>query len=167
MTINDDQKELEAPEEKDLLDNPDQLLIVCEQEREEYLNGWKRAKADLINHQKEEVKRLESVARLTREEIIENILPALESFELALQSAESDSMSEGFQRVRDQLTEALKRHGLEEIPVTPGQVFDPNFHEAIAEVKSDLPSGAIAEEIRKGYAINGKTIKAAQVRISR
>jgi len=164
---NDDQKEIEPPEEKDLLENPDQLLLACEQACEEYLNGWKRAKADLINYQKEEAQRLASVRQRTREEIIESILPVIESFELALQSADRDATGEGLRRVRDQLVETLKRQGLEEIKITAGQIFDPNFHEAIAEEESNFPAGAITAEIRKGYTISGRTIKAAQVRVAR
>jgi molecular chaperone GrpE len=164
----EEKKEIEAPEDKELLDDPKKLLLECESEREEYLNGWKRAKADLINYQREEANRVERINQRTRENFIYDLLPVLESFELGLETTDKKNKSyEGLRLVRLQLSDVLKRQGVEEIRVSLGDDFDPALHESVGEIESDTPAGKIAEEVRKGYTMGEKTIKATQVRLSR
>ena len=59
-------------------------LHLCEQERAEYLAGWQRAKADLINYKKEQEAKISEIFKFANEGLIYEILPVLDSFELAI-----------------------------------------------------------------------------------
>ena len=163
---NNEQKadgEMEINEEK-----PNDELNKCQKERDEYLDGWKRAKADLINHKKDEAKRFEAVVKFSNEALIKEIINVLDSFDLALDSLEREGKTEkGMYLIRAQLEDILKQNGLERVIVSVGQSFDPALQEAIAAIESDKPSGIIIEEVEKGYLLNGKLIRPARVKVSK
>ncbi len=142
-------------------------LTKCQKQRDEYLEGWKRAKADFINYQKEEVKRFESILKFANEELIKDLIPVLDSFDLSLSVLETKGLAEkGMYLVRSQLEDILKKRGLESIKAV-GEKFDPAFHEAIAEVEAKAEPGTVVEEIEKGYKLHGKVIRAARVKIAK
>lgn len=153
----------------ELKEAPDELSR-CPKERDEYLDGWKRAKADLINYKKDELKRFENVVRFSNESLVKELINVLDSFDLALVTleAENDSRKEkGLYLIRQQLEDILRRVGLERIIVSVGQPFDPGLQEAVAELESDKPSGIIIEEVERGYLLNGKLIRPARVKVSK
>lgn len=158
------QEEKEKPAEE-----PDEFS-KCQKERDEYLDGWKRAKADLINYKKDEMKRFESVVKFSNEALVRDLINVLDSFDLALVAlqAEEDSKKEkGLYLIRQKLEDILKQSGLERIVISVGQPFDPNLQEAVAEVESDKPSGIIVEEVERGYLLNGKLIRPARVKVAK
>ncbi|MFA5083945.1 MAG: nucleotide exchange factor GrpE [Candidatus Paceibacterota bacterium] len=143
-------------------------LGKCQKERDEYLDGWKRAKAELINYKKDEAKRFETVVKLSNEDLIKELLLVLDSFDLGLASLEKEgSAQKGLYLIRSQLKDILKSYGLEEIETSAGKIFDPNTEEAVAELDSDKPSGTIIEEVEKGYLLNGRVIRPVRVKISK
>lgn len=151
------------------IDNHDKAsdnFSKCLKERDEYLDGWKRAKAELINYKKDEAKRFEIIMKFSNEALIREIIKVLDSFDLALNSLEKEGKAEkGIYLIRAQLEDILKQNGLERIAVSMGQQFDPAFHEAVASVESDKESGIIIEEVERGYFLNGKLIKPARVKV--
>ncbi|MCX6702390.1 MAG: nucleotide exchange factor GrpE [Candidatus Wolfebacteria bacterium] len=138
-------------------------LLKCQKEKEEYLDGWKRAKAELINYKKDEIKRLEEVLKFGQESLIKEILVVLDSFDLAIIS----EGGEGLRLIKQQLEDVLKKNGLERIKIEAGEIFNPALHEAVSEVESDKPSGAIVEESGKGYLLNGKVVRPARVVVAK
>ena len=68
-------------------------LKACEKERNEYLNGWQRAKADLINFKKEQEKNNSEIFKFANENLILEILPVLDSFELALNHKKTKALN--------------------------------------------------------------------------
>ena len=136
-------------------------LKACEQERAEYLAGWQRAKADLINYRKEQEAKISEIFKFANEGLIYEILPILDSFELAIQHG----TDEGTKQLYNQLKGILKNQGLEEIK-SVGEKFDPEFHEAVGEVEGG-EAGIIAEETQKGYKFNNKVIRASKVKINK
>ena len=162
MNNSDDKKE----ELKDL----EGLKKQCE----EYLNGWKRAKADLINYQKDEQKRLDDIVKFSNWDLVRDLVTVLDSFAALERSMEGEPRPDrlgrdlaGLLMIRSQLEDALKRRGLERILVTVGQTFDPSLHEAIGEVESDQPVGTVVEEIERGYLLGGRVIRPARVKLSK
>ena len=147
--------------------DPKEDIEKLKQECEEYLNGWKRAKADLSNYKKDELKRWEEFARFANEDIIRDLLSILDSFELALRAMESSGeIEKGVYLIQNQLEDLLHRRGLEKIDVQEGQVFDPGSHDAVmmADGAQDK-DGLIAEEVERGYILNGKVIRPAKVKV--
>ena len=143
-------------------------VLKCQKERDEYLDGWRRAKAELLNYKKEETKRFEIFAKLANEGLIREILKVLNSFDLGLASLEKDgSAQKGMYLIRSQLKDALKSCGLEEMTVSAGEIFNPATQEAVAEIESDQPAGAVIEEVEKGYLLNGRVIKPPRVKVAK
>jgi len=165
-TQKNNEEELKEEEKPEKIDE----LSKCQKERDEYLDGWKRAKADLINYKKDEAKRFEVVIKFSNEGLIRDLVSVLDSFDLALIALENgaDSKKEkGLYLIRQQLKDILKQNGLERIIVFIGQPFDPSLQEAIAELESDKPSGIIIEEVERGYLLNGKLIRPARVKVAK
>jgi len=136
---------------------------------EEYLNGWKRAKADLANSKAEEGKRLTEFAKFVSEAVMKDLTAVLDSFALASAAIpETNEAKKGLLIIQSQLEEVLKKHGLEKITANVGDNFDPSKHEAMALVDGNgKPPETIAEEIEKGYSLNGKVIKPARVTVTK
>lgn len=128
----------------------------------EYLNGWRRAQADLANYKKDETKRFEDLIKFSNEKLILDLLNVLDSFELSLKSKAGES-----DPIFNQLESLLKNRGLEKIKINIGTNFDPNFHEAILNVESELPNGSIVEELKSGYILNGKVVRPSQVSVAK
>lgn len=140
----------------------------CNKEKDEYLEGWKRAKADFINYKKEEKVRMEEAIKFSNEAIIKDLLAVVDSFELGLSVLEKKNpVEKGIRMIKNQLEETLKKYGLEKIKVSPGDFFDTSFCEALGEIESEHPPDAIAEEIESGYKLHNKVIRPTRVYISK
>jgi len=141
-------------------------LKSCEKDKAEYLAGWQRAKADLINYKKEQEKKNSDVFKFANENLIIEFLPVLDSFELALKHPPvGGQANDGVKQLYNQLKSILKSNGVEEIK-SVGEKFNPELHESIGETKKGK-SGTIVEEVQKGYKLNNKTIRPSKVKISK
>lgn len=148
--------------------NPEERIKELEAQSEEYLNGWKRAKADLINYKKEEVERLQNFAKFSNEVLVTELLTILDSFELGLSVvAETDPARKGMELIKSQLEEILRKNGLERIRVKRGEPFDAKIMEAVGETSSGEPPGTIAEEVSGGYKLHDKVVRPVRVKISK
>lgn len=139
-------------------------------ERDEYLDGWKRAKADLVNYKNEEMARLKEIGRFASEDVMRDIVTVLDSFDLGLASLGEEVESpagKGMYMIRTQLEDVLKKRGLERIIVSVGHPFDPALHEAIAAIDSEAPSGVVVDEVEKGYLLHGKVLRPSRVVVAK
>jgi molecular chaperone GrpE len=143
--------------------------IDIEEKCQEYLNGWKRERADFLNYKKEETERISQMIKYANEELILKILPILDNIYLA----ESHIADPGFLQIKKQFLDILQKEGIEPIEVL-GKQFDPNLMEAIEEVSgvpdSAEPSakpGIVIEEVQAGYALHGKVLRPAKVKVSK
>jgi len=98
---------------------------------------------------------------------VQDVLPVLDSFELALSHGMPPETEKGILLIRAQFMDVLKKRGLEEISAASGDAFNPERHESIGEMESDAPEGAIAEVVQKGYMIRGRVLRPARVRLSK
>ncbi|PIR88441.1 MAG: nucleotide exchange factor GrpE [Candidatus Harrisonbacteria bacterium CG10_big_fil_rev_8_21_14_0_10_44_23] len=144
------------------------LLGSVRAEKDEYLAGWQRAKADLINYRNEEAERFDKVRKFALEDLIMEMLIVLDSFAIAIQSAKEEADRQGMEMIKSQLVDVLRRRGLEIIETKVGDEFNPEIHEAIEEVAGeDSDSGKIIEITSVGYRLNGKIIKATKVKVGK
>jgi len=166
-------KEENKKQEPELLEGVDEAKALQEElekiskERDEYLDGWRRSKADLINYKKEELKRLEEMAKFGNEEVIRDLISVLDSFELALVTLEKSEgkVEKGIYLIKIQLEDILKRRGLQKIKVNKNDKFNPNYHEAVGNVSENGESGTIAEEVETGYMLYNKVLRPTRVRL--
>jgi molecular chaperone GrpE len=139
-----------------------------EKEREEYLNLAQRVQADFDNYRKRNAAlRAESLEEGGRETIKE-LLPVLDGFDRAMESArqsgESNPFQEGVALVYKQLTDTLKKLGLSEIP-SDGEQFDPMLHNAVMQAEGE-ESGKVLETFQKGYKVKDKVIRYSMVKVA-
>lgn len=148
-------------------------LEQCEKEKKDYLDGWQRARADFINYKKDEGRRTEDMARFIMADFIRDLLPVFDSFDLALdfekerQESGEGKKERGALLIRTQLSDILKKRGFEKIAVKKGEKFNPEKHEGLGEIESDLPAGSVAEEVQGGYTLRGKVIRPARVKLAK
>lgn len=143
-------------------------LAECQKRAEEYLNGWKRAKADFLNYQKDEAKRLEEFVKFANEDLILEMIDVYDNLRSAyttLSVPEDDERLnrwvDGILQVASHFRRVLKKYGVEKIK-TAGEKFDPLLHEAVEGSDSE---GGRLEEIRAGYMMHGKVIRPARVKL--
>lgn len=142
-------------------------LEKAKKERQEYLDGWQRCKADSINLRRDADASAKRTAELLREALVHDIIPALDSFDMATGSeawaSVGDGWKSGMEQVRDQLIGALKSHGVERYGKV-GEVFDHALHDAVEE-RDDMPgaSGTVSRILRYGYKTSDRVLRPAQV----
>jgi len=142
-------------------------LAKIKKERQEYLDGWQRCKADSVNLRREADARAARSAELLREELVRDIIPALDSFDMAQTSeawAEvSDGFRSGMEHVQGQLIDALKKHGVERFGKV-GDALDHSLHE-IAEMRNDIAGEpeTIVRILRSGYKTKDRILRPAHV----
>lgn len=146
-------------------------LKKAEAERLEYLTGWQRAKADLINARKrDEADRLEFL-KFANEQLIHDLIPVLEHWDMAMNHRESWEKADknwrvGVESIFNQLRKVLSDNGL--VEVNPlGEKFDHVKHEATVyePVSDEKKDHIILEVIQKGYSLNGKLLRPAKVKV--
>ena len=146
-----------------------------ERERGEYLAGWKRAKSDLLVFQQGNEERLREFAMFAQAGMATDLLSIIDSFDLALHALspadKETSLGKGYYLIQTQLTDLLRKYGVEQIEVTAGQRFEPALHEAI-DVKRCTTAGCdgsddqqVVEVLSRGYRLHGKLLRPAKVRV--
>jgi len=106
--------------------------------------------------------------RYAGEQIIVSLLPVLDNLEraLAVKHDDVEKVYEGVEMIIRQIRDILTAEGLEAIP-SVGEQFNPEIHEAVMrEEGSEYPENTVVEELRKGYTLKGKVIRAAMVKVA-
>lgn len=156
-----------------------ELLEELQKKNKEYLEGWKRERANFLNYKKDEMERIVALMKYANEELILRILPILDNFEIAFKNIPEDLKEDehikGLLQIHQQIKDFLKTQGVEEIKTAGGQ-FDPNFMEVLGEIEiesggdrvsTEATAGTVVEEIQKGYTMNGKVIRPAKVMVTK
>ncbi len=130
-----------------------------------------RAQADLDNYRKRAVREKEESIRYANVSLLEKLLPVLDNFELGLEAArtapDAASIVQGMAMVQKQLQDFLKDNGVESV-TAEGEVFDPARHEAVAQEHSpEVPEGHVVRQIRKGYKLRDRLLRASSVTVSK
>lgn len=144
-------------------------LEEAKKQAQEYLDGWKRAKADLINYKKEEGQRMEEFGKYNRQGFVFSLLPMMDNLDLAQKNLPEDLQGnehvKGLLMIKKQLEDFLKANGVEAIECA-GKNFDPMLHEVIQAVECEnQESGTIIEEAQKGYMMDGCLLRPAKVKV--
>ena len=145
-------------------------LDQCKKQAEEYLNNWKRERADFVNYKKDEARRMEEFLKFSSAGILVELLDVVDGIEVARKNIpdveELKDWLNGFDSALAKLDEFLKKFGVEKINVA-GSNFNPLLHEAVTtEIQNKEGNmNERIEEIRPGYIMHGKVIRPARVRI--
>ncbi len=125
------------------------------EEKQEYLEGWQRARADFANYKREEATMHGDREARAKAEVIGSLLPALDALELACKHSPSKEL----ELVQKQVDDSLKSLGVERFGKV-GEEFDPTLHEALGKNGEDH---VITNVARSGYKTNDHIIRPAQV----
>ena len=130
-----------------------------------------RVNAEFENYKKRMIRESSDRLKYFNLDFIKELLPSLDNLERAISHAKSenndvDSMIEGLEMVNKMTHEVFEKFGVSRVD-TIGEVFDPNFHQAVGVVESDsVPENHIVEECLGGYLLHDRIIRPAMVRVS-
>ncbi|MEK7582267.1 MAG: nucleotide exchange factor GrpE [Patescibacteria group bacterium] len=161
------EEELESSEAQALQQIQDKAFQQANDKVEEYLNGWKRAQADLVNFKKDEARRVEDAVKYGNEWILLDMIDVLDTFEIALQHAPPNTDREWLRGIEHSMAKmygALRKHHIKKIE-SIGKKFDPLLHEAVQMEEGQGDEQKVTEEFRAGYMLNEKVIRPARVKI--
>ncbi|QEG41910.1 nucleotide exchange factor GrpE [Roseimaritima ulvae] len=135
------------------LADADKRVLQAEAEKE---NFRKRIKADF-----------EMQLRFAALPLLQDILQVRDNLKRALEAAgQNESLREGVAMVAKQLDDNLAKHHCKPIPAV-GEIFDPNYHEAIQQAPSDeYAAGVVSMEVTTGYQLHERVVRPSQVIVS-
>jgi len=163
-------EEIQKTDKADAHRNSQHTITELEKKLEEYLDGWKRAKADYLNLKKESEKKLQDTIQYANAAMIIELLPVNDHFKLALahipQEEQNKEWVKGIMAISKELKDMLSRFGIEEIE-TVGKEFNPELHEAVSKEKAEgIKSHHIIKELQPGYKLFGKVLQHAKVSVA-
>jgi molecular chaperone GrpE len=142
---------------------------VAEEEKSpDWKEMYARTLADFDNFRKRTSRDREELVKFAASETVKDMLPTADNLALAIAQAadQEDPFVKGVKLAYDGFLKALKDHGAEPFE-SVGEELDPNRHEAIATLPSEtVEEGKISTEVKKGWFLNGRLLRAAQVVVS-
>ena len=146
-------------------------LKEAEAKAQEYLTGWQKERAIVVNARKQLEEEKRDFAKFAKEDVATEIIPVLDSFDSAFKNKEAwekvdKNWRQGVEYIHTQLLNVLSNHGVSVVnPI--GEKFDPNRDEAIETVAVDNgeDNHKILHVIQPGYTLSGKTIRTSKVKV--
>mgnify|MGYP005837030859 CR=1 FL=1 len=142
----------------------------CQEKLRQMEDRYLRLAAEFDNYKKRMARQYEEVVRAANEEVLLQLLELADNFRRGLEAAEKttevESLRKGTELIYQQMSELLKRFGVETIAAV-GEKFDPNWHEAVMQMPSEkYDEGTIIQEITSGYKRHGKALRHSKVVVS-
>lgn len=145
-------------------------IEVAEQQRDEYLTLAKQVRAEFENYQKRFQRDLAVERQYAQTPLAGDLLGSLDNLDRALDAADKvgdkGPLARGVALVRNQLLDALRRHGVKPIDAQ-GKPFDPNMHQAVMQQPSaEVPPQTVLNVLEQGYTIHDRVLRPARVVVS-
>jgi molecular chaperone GrpE len=146
-------------------------LAAATAKADENFEQYVRVLAEFDNYRKRAARDLENAYRYAIERFAQELLPALDGFELALANAAGaapEQLIEGQEATHRLLLKAFDKAGIGALEPPGGATFNPNEHEAmVAQPTSEQPPGTVLKTVQKGYVLNGRVLRPARVIVAR
>lgn len=146
-------------------------LKQAKKEKEEYLTGWQKERADFANYKKQEDDRKGVFSEAMRERILTRFLTVIDSFNMAFANKEAwekvdATWRKGVEYIYAQMNGIFEEYGVKPIG-EEGEAFDPNIHQSIDMVATDQKDldHKVAEVVQKGYKLGERVMRAARVNV--
>jgi molecular chaperone GrpE len=143
-------------------------LEKIEQEKRELHDRLLRTAAEFENFKRRSKKEMDDAATRGREQLLKELLPALDNLDRALKHAPpADPLTIGIQQTEKQLLQALEKFGVTRFS-SVGKPFDPSQHDAIQQMETtEHPPGSVAQEFAPGYMIGPRLLRPAMVAVAK
>ncbi len=146
-------------------------LKQVKKEKEEYLTGWQKERAEFANYKKQEDDRKAMFSEAMRERILTRFLSVMDSFNMAFANKEAwEKVDEGWRKgveyIYSQMNGVFEEYGVKAVGEV-GENFDPNIHESIDVVATEKKEDnhKVAVVIQKGYKLGERVIRPARVNV--
>lgn len=162
--------ELEPP--IDLFKDLTEQLTQAKAQAAEYLDGWQRARAEFANYKRRTDQERSDMIATAGVDVLKRMLPIIDDFERAARTLPDDLKDHvwvnGVMLIHRKMLGVLDASNVKAIPVNPGDVFDPNLHEAVThEDAEQYSSGQIIAELQRGYKMGDRVLRPAMVRVAK
>jgi len=137
-----------------------------EEQIKELTETLQRVQANFENYRKQVEKKTGQAEKTAARKIICELLPILDTFELALKNKKAKEFAEGMEMIYSQIFSLLEKQGLKAIK-SLGEKFDPYKHEALLKIESREPEDIVIDEMQKGYTLNGEVVRYSKVKLSK
>lgn len=147
-----------------------QLHSIADSNVQEYLEGWKRSRAEVANLRERMGQEIDQGKKRAQRDIAEELLAVADNFKaLAVHvpgEVEGNAWAQGVLHVARQFEQTLANFGVTSIdPV--GQEFDPNLHEAVEQVETpEHASNTVVEVLQQGYVMGDVVLRPAKVKVA-
>jgi molecular chaperone GrpE len=140
-------------------------------ERQEFLDGWQRARAEFANYRKRVEREQEEARAHIAGEILLRVLGIMDDLDRALRERPADgetaAWAEGIELIYRKFQALLEAEGVQPI-LAEGQGFDPSLHEALSHEESEQHhEGQVIEVVKRGYRIGDRVLRPALVRVAK
>lgn len=151
-------------------DNLQKQLEECRAQSERYLDQTRRSMAEFANFRKRVEREQAEAARSRNADLIKRLLPLIDDLDRAFENLPAEMKGQpwvdGVQLIQRKMHSVFDLEGVKAIDTT-GQEFDPAQHEAVThEPNEEVPEGHVIGEVRRGYTLNDRVLRPAQVRVS-
>ena len=157
------------PTESAVQETATEPAVVAEAVKAEMMDRILRLQADFDNYRRRTRQEQTELSAFVTQNLLKELLPVIDNFERALGSRPAEDPSgfgAGVEMIFRQLYSVLEKQGISTVAAV-GDMFDPNRHEAILkDADSDQPEGTVVAELQKGYAVGGKVIRPALVKVA-
>lgn len=170
---NDEFANMENPEQAEMKEQSTaeqaEVSVKDTAEYKELQDRYLRLAAEFDNYKKRMAKEYSRILETSADEPIRDLLDVVDDFEraLAFENSDAENFRQGIGLIYTKLMEMLTKRGLVKIK-GKGEQFDPLYHHAVMQLETDeQEEGKIVEEIQKGYTINGRVLRPAQVVVAK
>ncbi|MBR9676396.1 nucleotide exchange factor GrpE [Candidatus Woesearchaeota archaeon] len=137
------------------------------QQIDELTSTLQRLQADFENYKKRVEAQKSEYKEYYTESFIENLLPILDNFEVALKNTTNhEQFQKGMELIYSQIIDILKKAGVQRIE-SLNKAFDPNLHEALLAEDSDKEKNMVIEELQPGYKTKSRVLRHTKVKVSK
>jgi len=162
--------ELPAPEPLDAQELTAEMERI-RSERQEFLDGWQRARAEFANYRKRVEREQEEARSRIAGETLVRVLAIMDDLDRALRDRpaepEAAAWAEGIELIYRKFQALLEAEGVQLIQAE-GQAFNPAVHEALSHEESEAhDEGQVIEVVQRGYRIGDRVLRPALVRVAK
>ena len=166
VVTEEDQVKLETP-----IDEQTDPLEEAISKAEHWKDIAARNQAELDNYRKRMAREKTDAIKFANSGLLNELLPVIDNFQMGLEAAQAEDpdsiITKGMKMVEKQLEEFLISQGTVEVSAI-GEAFDPNQHEAIShETNNEVPEGHVISQVRRGYRLHDRLLRAANVIVSK